>query len=303
MSAISAATPATAAATSSLTSVMAQAGGCGSDEVVAAPGLAGRVLTGLKSVLTCRRRASGAKAGSSTSKSLEAYRDLIKCGHSLSDNEKAAFRNMAWWSEVETKTGAKVFVLAPRGAGGDQECYIDMWKLLAFAACQMHDHVVKRDEPYAVVWIQLSSHRVWPLTAMAFKRHLHERYSSCLDAVHVVHPSWIVRLLRLALWPVASYEFWDKFECHERVEFLDSFMSLSKLELPDDIYAHDKFLDKQADEMSAETAKHMNGRFGMGMYGSGTEAARDPENMKYKEQMESIERLLGEKQGHSKKAD
>lgn len=306
MSAVSSAAPAAAESgsldqteISSLRAGAAQAAGCGSDEVVAASSLAGRLLTGLMSMLTCRRRAPQAKGSPSTSK---AYEDLRKCGQALSDNEKASFQKMAWWSQVKTKTGAQVLVLAPRGAGGDTECYIDMWKLLAYAACQMHDRVVKRDEPYAVVWIQFSSHRVWPLTAMAFKRHLHERYSSCLDAVHVVHPSWTVRFLRLALWPFASYEFWDQFECHERVEFLETFMSLNKLELPGDVYAYDKFLDKQADEMSAESAKHMNGRFGMGLFGSGMDAGSDPQSVKYKEQMDDMQRLLQE-QGHDKKSD
>lgn len=287
------------AETSSLVADTAQAGSSDSGEVPAAPGLAGRLLGGLVGLLTCRRRAAGAREGSSASTSSPEYEALRKCGRSLGDDEKAAFAKMAWWSTSQTKSGAKVFVLAPRGPDGDTECYIPMWKLLAYTASQMHEHVVKRGERFAVVWVQCSNHRVWPFTARAFKSHLHERYARCLDAVHVVHPSWTVRFLRLALWPFASDAFWDQFECHERVEFLDSFMDLKKLELPDDIYEFDKFLDRQAEETSKESARQMNGRMG---FGGGLDAASDPQSMMYKEQMDAIQQKL-QGQGRDKKSD
>jgi len=62
----------------------------------------------------------------------------------------------------------------------------------------------------------------------------------------VVHPSWTVRLLRLFLWPVASEEFWDIFYAHERIEFLDTVVSLNALGLPADIFEYDKFLDDES---------------------------------------------------------
>merc|ERR1711924_558163 len=174
--------------------------------------------------------------------------------------------------------GAKVFVVAPRGPGGDNECYIDMWNLICYCLEQMHDRVVERGEMFAVVWVQMSNHRIWPVTAMMLKRQLHERYGRFLEALHVVHPSWSVRVLRLGLWPIASEEFWDQFECHERVEFLEPGINLRKLALPQDIYEYDKFLDKQAEEMSKQMASQMHGgSFG----GIGERLSRnDPESKK-----------------------
>jgi len=268
------------------------------------PGLLGR----LKDLLTCRRRAAGVKGGSSASStSPRGYEELRKHAEKLTEEQKAAFKTMAWWSEVQTKTGAKVFVLAPRGERGDMEAYIDMWSLFAYAVSQMHENVVERQELFAVVWVQLSDHRVWPYTATVFKSQLHERYVRCLDAVHVVHPSWTVRLLRLALWPVASDEFWEQFQCHERVEFLEPFVSLKKLELPKEIYEHDKFLDTQADEMSKDAATQMNGRFGgssmLGGMNKKVSEANERESQKYKAQMDNIQELLEEKGYGQKKSE
>lgn len=269
-------------------------------EPVASLSFAGRLL----SSLTCQRRAPAAKAD--TSATAAAYEALRKKGQELSVVEKAAFKQMAWWSAAETKTGAKVFILAPRGPGGDTECSIDMWKLFAYAVDQMHEHVVKHEQRFAVVWVQFSAHRVWPFSALTLKNHhLHEKYGRFLDAVHVVHPSWTVRLLRLALWPIASDEFWDIFQCHERVEFLDTYMSLKKLALPDDIAVFDKWLDTQAEEITKNAAKQMDGRWGsQWVKNDGFEAMTSPDSEKFKEQMENIQGLMRqEQQGRDKKDD
>lgn len=63
---------------------------------------------------------------------------------------------MAWWSEVKTKQGSKVFVLAPRGPQGEtepgrsaceertaQDYYINMKELLGFALAKMHKERVE----------------------------------------------------------------------------------------------------------------------------------------------------------------
>lgn len=255
----------------------------------------------LRDLLTCRRRAPAAKSGGSHSTA--SYEALRKHAEQLSDEQKATFRRMAWWSSAETKMGGKVFVLAPRGPDGDTECSIDMWSLLAYSVSQMHDHVVERGELFAVVWAQFSDQRVWPWGSLAFKRHLHPKYSRYLDSVHVVHPSWTVRVLRLCLWPFASDEFWDLFQCHERVEFLEPDISLRKLALPKDIYDYDKFLDTQADEMSKNAAKQMNGRGGFGgsMF-SGLDKQNENDSEKFKEQMENVQKLMEEK-GYGKKSN
>lgn len=227
------------------------------------------------------------------------YETLRKRGVALTQEDKALFKMMAWWSLCKTKTDAKVFLVAPRWPGNVED-YVDMEKLVAYAISTMDDHVVKNNERFAVVWVQFSDHRVWPHSAWSIKRNLHERYSTNLEAVHVVHPSWSIRFLRLALWPFASDEFWDKFECHERVEFLDTFMDVSKLELPQDIFEYDKFLDRQADELSQETAKQMSGRFGT--FGaspniSGLDSSNDPETKKYQEQLDTLKKMMEEQEG------
>merc|ERR1711865_899117 len=154
---------------------------------------------------------------------------------------------------------------------------------------------------FAVVWLQFSGHRVWPFSALTLKNHhLHEKYGRFLDAVHVVHPSWSVRLLRLALWPFAGDEFWDQFQCHERVEFLDSSVNLKKLALPADVIAYDKFLDVEAEEMSKNAHKTMSKHWGG--YNPMMQEDSQSSSQQYKEQMDDIQNVLSQK-GYSKKSD
>lgn len=252
------------------------------------PGFLGRLIR----LVTCRRRADPQVK----QKQLEEnYRKLIKAARDLSDKRQDELSKMAWWSPATDKNGTRIFVLAPRGTDGDVECYIDMWTLLAYMLSQLHDHVVVKDQRYAIVWCMFSDHRVGPFAALSFRAHLQEQYRKNLDAVHVVHPSWTIRIIRLVLWPIAEDEFWNQFESHERIEFMDSHTNLKKLALPRDIYDYDKFLDTQADEMTQQAAKQMQGggRFtpGAGMMPN----ADDPESKKCREQMENLQKLLQEK--------
>merc|ERR1712217_940138 len=107
----------------------------------------------------------------------------------------------------------------------------------------------------------MNDHRMWPQTVRKFKASLHPYFLKQFEAMHVVHPSWGVRVLRLLLWPVAEEAFWDHFHAHERIEFLESFVDMKKFQLPSDIYEYDKWLDKQAAELS-ENAKSNMGGFG-----------------------------------------
>merc|ERR1711933_539708 len=145
--------------------------------------------------------------------------------------------------------------------GGDLDVYINMWDLLAFVLSIMHESVVGHHRRYAVIWAQGSDHRIWPWSAYRFKSLLPDIYAEQLEAVHVVHPSWTIRFLRLALWPIARDEFWDYFYAHERIEFLDSVLDLRKLELPPDLYQYDRYLDKQAQEASEQAARQMGHRY------------------------------------------
>jgi len=55
-------------------------------------------------------------------------------------NSYIAKGGIVWSSpDVQTKMGAKVFVLAPRGPDGNTECFIDMWALFAYAVTLMHE--------------------------------------------------------------------------------------------------------------------------------------------------------------------
>lgn len=186
------------------------------------------------------------------------YERVLKKGQGLPSEAKAAYSKMAWWSDATiTGTQARIFVLAPRGPDGDVTTHVDMWELMEYALEKMHGHVVEQNKPFAVVWVQQNDHRMWAFSAWYLRSLLHEKYGANLDAVHVVHPSWSVRWLRLALWPFANDEFWDRFHAHERIEFLDEFVNLDKLALPQDIYQYDKFLDERAKQMLDEMPQHL----------------------------------------------
>eukprot|EP00425_Heterocapsa_triquetra_P023501 CAMPEP_0195118602 /NCGR_PEP_ID=MMETSP0448-20130528/117438_1 /TAXON_ID=66468 /ORGANISM="Heterocapsa triquestra, Strain CCMP 448" /LENGTH=163 /DNA_ID=CAMNT_0040155877 /DNA_START=92 /DNA_END=583 /DNA_ORIENTATION=- len=163
----------------------------------------------------------------------------------------------------------------------------------------MHDYVVGENKRFALVWVQFSDHRMFSTTLRTFWKSLHQRYLRNLEALHVVHPSWAVRLLRLTLWPVAPDDFWDRWFAHERIEFLDSHMDMKKFKLPSDIYEYDKFLDKQAEKINEDAKTKFGGGFGS--------AAAEEERKKQAEQIDELQRLLKEQAysgaGGDKKSD
>eukprot|EP00747_Dinoflagellata_sp_TGD_P169698 gnl/TRDRNA2_/TRDRNA2_199370_c0_seq1.p1 gnl/TRDRNA2_/TRDRNA2_199370_c0~~gnl/TRDRNA2_/TRDRNA2_199370_c0_seq1.p1 ORF type:complete len:350 (+),score=94.15 gnl/TRDRNA2_/TRDRNA2_199370_c0_seq1:42-1091(+) len=252
----------------------------------AAEGFFGRVLR----CLTCQKR----KAKTPNGYTLK-YRDMVILGRKLKDKDD--YKKMAWWTDAETKkTGERVFVIAPRGPNGMVEWYVDMDQLLAFVVFNLHDHVVTKNKRYSIIWDQLSDHRVFPFQALSFKKCLHERYAENLGAVHVVHPSWSTRFLRLFLWPIASEEFWDYFLMHERIEFMDRDFDLRKLELPPDLYEFDKFLDKQAAEIAEQAAKmHTKGRFAsaFGMNMDDPSGSGEPNH--YEKKLKELEEMMKER--------
>jgi len=183
----------------------------------------------------CRARETTAE-GAGTQR----YRSLRCLAEELTEEELANFSSWARWSNSTTKQGARVFVLV---TPGEDAGHVDMWRLCAYALGQMHEHVVLRNESFVVVWVQLNDHRIWPWSAWRFRGCLHQRFFDNCEAVHVVHPSWGIHVLRLLLWPVARDEYWDLFHAHERVEFLDSYLDVGGLELPEDVLEYDRFLD------------------------------------------------------------
>lgn len=249
-------------------------------------------LTRWLRLVTCQRRASAEVRQAR-------YEELVAKGQQVPEVKKEDwYERLAWWSEVKTKKGSKVFVIAPRGPSGETDYYINMREFLGFALSKMHKTVIEEEQRYAVVWVQESDHRVGPWMAWRFSESLPESYAKNLEAVHVVHPSWTVRFLRLILWPLASEDFWDYFHSHERIEFLDVALDLRKFRLPKDIVEYDQWLDKQAEELHKQQAmKHSHGAF-MGFGNAGAEEERK----KLEEQIEEMKRVL-EQKGHSMKTD
>jgi len=231
----------------------------GKDDAILKPDAqeASGLVAGILRAAACRRRAPAQREV--VVDAPRAYSALLKLGRQIaSGKDEPEYSRMAWWSDASTKeAGAPVFVVAPRGPDGDLEHQVDMWKLLAYSVSQMNEHVVDQGLPYALVWVQLSDHRIWSFSALWFQRSLHAAFSSNLDAVHVVHPSWGVRWLRLALWPLVAEEMWDHFYSHERIEFLESYVNLDKLNLPGDLYEYDKFLDEYAKLQCEEAQVHL----------------------------------------------
>merc|ERR1712039_630783 len=134
----------------------------------------------------------------------------------------------------------------------------------------------------------MNDHRLWPHMMRKFKASLHPLFFKHFEALHVVHPSWGVRILRLLLWPVAEDDFWDYFYAHERIEFLETYVDMKKFKLPSDIQEYDKWLDKQAAEMNEKAKSSMGTGFG----GMGAGMTSPEEEKKHKEQMDELQRLL-----------
>jgi len=251
--------------------------------------LAGRVWR----LITCQRRAAPVADPNALA---PVYQDLIIMGAKLAKTEEAKFEKMAWWSQAQTTDGARIFVVCARDPDRGPEAYFDMRELRAYSTFKLHEHVVTQNKRYAVVWAQLNDHRVWPLSALIFKNCLPQRYADNLDAIHVVHPSMTVRFMRLALWPVASEEFWDQFHSHERIEFLAPHVNqMKKLLLPDDLYKYDKWLDKQAEEMSRKANQQM----GSGRWSS---ASWEAEQKQHQEQMKELQRLMKAREAREQEA-
>ncbi|CAE7807560.1 unnamed protein product [Symbiodinium sp. CCMP2592] len=257
-------------------------------------------LGGLARLCACRRRKSKEEEADAAQ---ARYEQLLKIGSAVDQRKREDwYDRLAWWTDVKTKSGARVFVLAPRGPRGETEYGINMHELLAYALSKMHRVVAEEDTRFAVVWVQLSDHRVGPWQCFRFAESLHERYAANLEAIHVVHPSWTTRILRLVLWPLASEEFWDYFHSHERIEFLDVALDMRKFRLPKDIMEYDKWLDQQAAELHKQQAMKQ-GAMMSGSFGS-MASGMDEERKKMDQQMEDMKRILEQKgYGSSGKQD
>mmetsp|Transcript_104477 Transcript_104477/g.294447 ORF Transcript_104477/g.294447 Transcript_104477/m.294447 type:complete len:255 (+) Transcript_104477:58-822(+) len=189
--------------------------------------------------LTCeRRRRLGAR---------KRYRDLVLQGRRLPADKKDAYAKMAWWSDAKSTQGSRIFVIAPRGPGGDLLAYVDMSELFAYVVSLMHEPVVVQGQPFMVVWAQMNEHRLWPWSFWRFRTLLDEAYAEHFEAIHVVHPSWTVRIAALLVWPIADEMFWNYFDQHERIEFLYSYVDKG-FKLPDDLHRYDRYLDEKARE-------------------------------------------------------
>jgi len=99
------------------------------------------------------------------------YTDLLKIARTIEGKKKDWYGKLAYWSHAKTKKGAEIFVLCPRGPKGETEAYINMWELLSFVLAKMDEVVVGKATKFAVVWVQLSDHRVWPWEAYRFSEN------------------------------------------------------------------------------------------------------------------------------------
>lgn len=196
--------------------------------------------------------------GMSTSKPPSGYAELLEEGWAMSAEVRAACHRLAWWSHEKTLQGASIFVLAPRelDVGGDK-LRLSMHRLIAYALSVLHEHVVKQDKRFVLVWVQLNDLGMWPHSAWKLKNSLHGMYAKNVDAVHVVHPSWTTRVVELALCASSTpslERIGEKLYCHERLRFLEKYFSLKALGLPSDMYDHDDLLDIKA-EMARRQAE------------------------------------------------
>lgn len=224
------------------------------------------------------------------------YQSLLDAAAKIDAKQRKWYDKLCWWSDVTTKQGADIFVLAPRGPGGQADTRIDIWEFVAYCASKMHDRVVVDGKKFAIVWVQLNNHRFWPWGVRWLLEGVHPNYYKHVEGLHILHPSWGVRFLRLALWPIAEDAFWDRFHAHERIEFLETAIDMKVFRLPKDLYAYDENLDKQAKEMQAEAAK----KFGTGGFG-GPGMGAPEQDPKMQEQMDSYQKLL-EQRGFGKEA-
>eukprot|EP00927_Polykrikos_kofoidii_P055217 TRINITY_DN494_c0_g1_i1.p1 TRINITY_DN494_c0_g1~~TRINITY_DN494_c0_g1_i1.p1 ORF type:complete len:387 (+),score=66.77 TRINITY_DN494_c0_g1_i1:105-1163(+) len=227
----------------------------------------------LWSQVTCLRRRQAWKLASDKRRKNDEYtryREFVLRGRHLSEERRKAYAKMAYWTDARTKdTSALAFVFAPRGFNGNLHDYVDMDELLAYTVAQLHEKVVTSGKTYAVVWVMCTDPRIGLWGARRLKQTVLPKYGELLDSIHVVHPTWPIRILRLVLWPLVSEEFWDHFLCHERVEFLSSDFDIEKLRLLEDVCEYDKVLDREAEQIAEQTRQQLGqqGFMGMGMGG------------------------------------
>jgi hypothetical protein len=189
-----------------------------------------------------------------TTKPPPGYDALLSEGMKLSDQDCAAYHRMVWWSDSLTAEGSRIFVLAPLNLDDLTDAFccclprLNMRRLVAYVVRIMHEHVVKQDKAFAVVWLQLNELRLSPLKMWQMKHRFHAMYAKNLEVMHIVHPSWTIRCLELAsfcdFWPFAE-NCMEKVHVHERIEFLARHIDLQALALHAEFFDHDEFLEMQ----------------------------------------------------------
>mmetsp|Transcript_59592 Transcript_59592/g.141794 ORF Transcript_59592/g.141794 Transcript_59592/m.141794 type:complete len:262 (-) Transcript_59592:51-836(-) len=192
----------------------------------------------------------------------DVYAELLARGKELAEKRTKAIEKQVWWSDTQSKPeGSLVLIVAPRLpkrlCDGVGLFGFPMWDIVAYAFFLLHEHAVVQDKPFRVLWAMGNDHRIWPWDIAVLCKVLHPALRHNMQELHVLHPSWAVRVVRVLLWPIAEEDYWNIFQCHERVEFLDRIMDLKKLRLPKGMLEYDKFLDEMAREASEEAAKKM----------------------------------------------
>lgn len=185
------------------------------------------------------------------------YMQLLSDGRAMGTEERAAFHSMAYWSHAKTNQGAGIFIVAPQDiVVRGEKLPVCMRRLTAYALSVLHEHVVKEDKRFVLVWVQFNSLGMWPLSAWKLKNSLHGMYAKNADAVHIVHPSLTSRFVELGLCVSSSpllEKIAEKLYCHERVAFLARYFDLQALALPREAYEYDEVLDRQAEMARFQT--------------------------------------------------
>mmetsp|Transcript_42182 Transcript_42182/g.98961 ORF Transcript_42182/g.98961 Transcript_42182/m.98961 type:complete len:257 (+) Transcript_42182:111-881(+) len=206
----------------------------------ATPGGSSSSTSSLWSMLACSKRASSARRSDVDA----AYQRMLEAGSEVHQEDEATFKELVWWSAAKSREGARVLVLAPRGPADDPDGYIDMQKLLAYAVYVAHEQVFQHGDRFIVLWAEMAQRRCTIWEIYSFYRSLPHRCKEKLEAVHLLHPGWGMHLFQLVLWPVCAEDFWEHIYFHDRIQFMRQHIDLNELDLPQEIFDYDEWLDR-----------------------------------------------------------
>jgi len=145
----------------------------------------------------------------------------------------------------------------------------DLERIVMYAIWLMHDPVVVGNRPYSAVWVcnNLEASQLGYFWFRRTYKMVPHEYHKNMRSLAIVHPGLGVRLTLLLLSYMLKASFWEKLVYADRIEFLDEVVEPKALELPNELYEYDRFLDREAAQMAEQ---HLSGAgMGGGMIGGG----------------------------------